>query len=975
MIVAARLCQLAAMFAFAGFAALAVVPAAEAAKPRPESELEIPFEVPVAARDEAGRRVDDASGLPLALYRVGYRPQPAAPEEMAREYLRHAAATLGLDPDLSDLEPTMIRTGPSGTVVRFRQHVDGIPVYGPDLAVKLDRGGLVTHVVSGYRPSLTLAANEPAVSAPEARAIAFDYLRIEGGAAWERTGLVVFPGADGARLTYQVDVIAGRAPAGEWRIMVDAVTAVVFGAEDRAVYGAVDGSATVFDPDPLSSAGATYGDPGYVDGSDADTAQLTAEVFTRTLRDITESAGTFSLVGPWAECVDWAAPFKGCFAQASSDWNFTREPDAFEAANTYYAIDTYMRYLNETLGLAIEPHQYPGGVQYDPHGFNGADNSSYSPGTGRLQFGEGGVDDAEDADVIVHELGHGLHDWVTGGSLSQVQGLSEGVGDFAAAEYSRSFGHWDPADPQFQWVFSWDGHNPFWGGRVTNWTDTHVYPDDLTGQIHTDGQFWSSCNMQVWDAIGRDATVIAHWEGLAMTNGATNQLGAAEAVVQAATDLDYDPADIAQIVSLYQGCGYAVSAAPLLTFDPATLDFGEVEVGTTSPPQIATLHNDGSALATGLAFAGLPDDGFAADTGDCGASLAPGASCEVSVTFTPAEPGAATATLEASSAEGSAASLAVEGEGVPAAVVATPMELEVDPDPGTADGNGVFEPAELVTVAPAWRNDGASATELTGGAAGFGGPAGAVYSLVNSTAAYGLVAPGATASCLDTGDCYQMGLNDPATRPAAHWDATFEETLAGGPTRTWTLHVGDSFSDVPRTSLFYSWVETLLHHGVTGGCGATEYCPSAANTRDQMPVFLLKALEGPGYAPPACTGVFDDVPCPSLFANWIEDLVARGVTAGCGGGNYCPNNPVTRDQMAVFLLKTLEGPGYAPPACTGVFGDVPCPSLFAAWIEDLVARGITAGCGGGNYCPSNPVSRDQMAVFLSKTFSLTLYGP
>ncbi|MGH9381707.1 MAG: hypothetical protein ACRD2Z_14000, partial [Thermoanaerobaculia bacterium] len=104
-----------------------------------------------------------------------------------------------------------------------------------------------------------------------------------------------------------------------------------------------------------------------------------------------------------------------------------------------------------------------------------------------------------------------------------------------------------------------------------------------------------------------------------------------------------------------------------------------------------------------------------AGAGDCDTSLAPGASCEVSVTFTPEDVGAATATLEADSAESSTASLAVEGEGVSASVVATAVELEVDPDSGTADGNGVFEPAELVTVAPAWRNDGASATELVGG--------------------------------------------------------------------------------------------------------------------------------------------------------------------------------------------------------------------------------------------------------------------
>jgi len=79
--------------------------------------------------------------------------------------------------------------------------------------------------------------------------------------------------------------------------------------------------------------------------------------------------------------------------------------------------------------------------------------------------------------------------------------------------------------------------------------------------------------------------------------------------------------------------------------------------------------------------------------------------------------------------------------------------------------------------------------------------------------------------------------------------------------------------------------------------------------------------------------------------------------------------------MAVFLLKTLEGSTYVPPACTGVFPDVPCPSTFAPWIEDLAARGITGGCGGGNFCPAAPNTRGQMAVFLTKTFGLLLYGP
>ena len=74
--------------------------------------------------------------------------------------------------------------------------------------------------------------------------------------------------------------------------------------------------------------------------------------------------------------------------------------------------------------------------------------------------------------------------------------------------------------------------------------------------------------------------------------------------------------------------------------------------------------------------------------------------------------------------------------------------------------------------------------------------------------------------------------------------------------------------------------------------------------------------------------------------------------------------------MAPFLLKTEHGPAYVPPACAGVFSDVTCPSLFADWIERLAAEGITAGCGAGHYCPTSPNTRGQMAVFLVKTFGL-----
>jgi hypothetical protein len=204
----------------------------------------------------------------------------------------------------------------------------------------------------------------------------------------------------------------------------------------------------------------------------------------------------------------------------------------------------------------------------------------------------------------------------------------------------------------------------------------------------------------------------------------------------------------------------------------------------------------------------------------------------------------------------------------------------------------------------------------------------------------------------------------------------FTPSPGGGTSGALTLDINPTFLDVPTTNFAWQYITAVFDAGVTAGCGPLLYCPNATTSRAQMAVFLLKASQGSGYAPPPCSGtVFDDVPCSGgAYDPWIEDLAGRGITGGCGGNNYCPSAPVSRAQMSAFLLKTSQGAAYAPPPCTGmVFDDVPCTGgLFDPWIEDLAARGITGGCGSGNYCPSASVSRAQMAVFLTKTFNLPL---
>ena len=316
----------------------------------------------------------------------------------------------------------------------------------------------------------------------------------------------------------------------------------------------------------------------------------------------------------------------------------------------------------------------------------------------------------------------------------------------------------------------------------------------------------------------------------------------------------------------------------------------------------------------------------------------------------------------------------------PVAVTITFCYAEADALAADPSGNGIIEPGELALVVPTWLNRNIAPLTLAGTATNLTGPAGATYTLSASAAGYGTIPAKTTADCLTaTGNCYAVTATASGARPATHWDAFLDETLDDSdPPRTWTLHIGGSFTDVPSSSPFYASIETALHNGITSGCSPTEYCPGNGVTRAQMAVLLLRARLGAAYVPPPATGeVFSDVPADAFAAAWIEELFHENITAGCGNGAYCPSVIVNRAQMAVFLLRAKFGNGYGVPACAGIFADVACPGDFADWIEALYNEGITGGCGTDPllFCPNQPNTRGQMAVFLTKAFSLGLYGP
>lgn len=528
------------------------------------NEGKVAFNEVAATESKEGRFAAD--GRAVTLYAPAYQANVADAESMAREFVTARAEQLGLKDSPAELKTAYVRDDVAFHVVRFTQTLDGVPVYGSDLAVTVKPNGEVIFVSSETRPTIerigvTASRTVGDVRSQVVRAFGMPAARDEVAPK-----LMVYADTQPTRLAW-VYVVRDSEKRGSWEIVADASTGEILDSRNTEYY--VDGTGTVFDPDPLTTARATYGTGGFIDAADADSPDLTSQLQSVTLQDITLVGGVYKLEGPWARCEDWDAPFGGvndCPTPATPDFSATRASQGFEGPHVYHLIDKQMRYLNQTLGVTVVPNTVAGGVRFDPHGFNFADNSSFSSGTDRLTFGEGVVDDAEDADVVIHELGHGLHDWVTNGGLSQVQGLSEGVGDYFGNSYNRASGDWTAADPQWFWMFHWDGHAAqTWPGRVTNWHLNHSYPGNLGSPApHTPGQYWASCNMVGWSAIGRDKMDKAMLRGLAMTSGSSNQQVAAQAVITAAATMGaamgYTPADIAALGAAYNtSCTYGVT--------------------------------------------------------------------------------------------------------------------------------------------------------------------------------------------------------------------------------------------------------------------------------------------------------------------------------------------------------------------------------------------------------------------------------
>jgi hypothetical protein len=247
------------------------------------------------------------------------------------------------------------------------------------------------------------------------------------------------------------------------------------------------GTAQVFDPNPVVTLGRT-------DLQDETEASVFSPAYSnQDLPEVTMKNGAYTLSGSKLAIVDFEAPTVAPVTTTDGHWVFERGQSGFTDAMTYLHIDRSIRYL-ESIGFSGSHAVFPKQIEVDSDGVNGADNSYYLPYAHRLAFGHGCVDDNEDSEVILHELGHAIQHHINSSwSGGDTGAMGEGFGDYWAASYSATREH--GLEGNYQWVFKFDGHNDCWPGRKLD-SFKPVYNPKNTYSAHS--QIDGGVSDEVW---------------------------------------------------------------------------------------------------------------------------------------------------------------------------------------------------------------------------------------------------------------------------------------------------------------------------------------------------------------------------------------------------------------------------------------------------------------------------------------------
>jgi Zn-dependent metalloprotease len=417
---------------------------------------------------------------------------------------RHAAS-LFLKQNLKQLKITAEqaqlryeKTAPSlgGFAVLYQQHYKNIPIHGAWVAVHVDRSNRVFLLRNDTVPVEKLEQRLPRRQRSARRpisveAIARRKIRESGGilsTAIEKESMI-YAYKNTFRPIWKVKFSTTK-PMTSRILFIDKITGHIL--DDRDVMRRIHGKGQVFIPNPIVA----LNQDDLFNDRDRST-KIFAKAYRKVvLRDL-EPGGY--LRGPYVDARNTAKPARS----GNQEFIYTRRDDRFEQVMVYYHIDAVQRHL-QSLGFKGKTGILERPMKVNAHGGR-EDNSYYDPSPGKhdLTFGDGGVDDAEDAEVILHEYGHAIQDDIVPGFGQSHEGgaMGEGFGDYLAASFFARFKSVERQARFAEWdVKAVKGSDEKSLRRLDS---KKHYPEDMANEVHDDGEIWSACLWQVRKLLGR----------------------------------------------------------------------------------------------------------------------------------------------------------------------------------------------------------------------------------------------------------------------------------------------------------------------------------------------------------------------------------------------------------------------------------------------------------------------------------------
>ena len=468
-------------------------------------------------------------------------PTSTASVASARNFLAGNAQLLQLAAGLSELTDAASVQSPLGTHITFAQRYAGVRVYGAEVKVHFNQDGRVVALNNTSVPNLTVDTQPriPAARAIDVALAATPSARDDAGAP-EAPELVIYADAGTPVLAYQV-VVPTNGPT--LQFFVSAETGALIG-EPVDLNRYVNGTGQVFKDNAVVASQ----NNNLVDNRDSATAVPTAAYSTVTLQGLN---GNNRLDGQFAS----GSASRARAAGTTNNFVFLRNTVAFSETMAYFHIDFAERYI-QSLGFTnINNRQQVFSVDRLTD-----DNSFYSPSNKQITYGTGGVDDAEDGEVVVHEYGHSVQDnQVPGfGSTEQGGAMGEGFGDYLAATVNASL----TGSFQLTCIAEWDATSYAAGVPhcLRRLDSTKHFPEDADGEVHDDGEMWSASLFQIRTALGAakaDKLVLqAHF----LLAASANFKDGSNALITAAINLGFTTAEVTSVRTILRNRGFAPTA-------------------------------------------------------------------------------------------------------------------------------------------------------------------------------------------------------------------------------------------------------------------------------------------------------------------------------------------------------------------------------------------------------------------------------